>query len=113
MSTIVSILLNAVVLLLTASVVSGMEITSFIPAILGAIVLGIINSLIRPLFVILTFPITVLTFGLFLFVVNALMLKFAAGLVPGFQIVGLWPAIVGAFLVSLLNWLLLGLFVED
>ncbi len=113
MNFIVSILLNAVVLLVTATLVSGFEVTSFLPAVLGAIVLGLINTLIRPIFVILTFPITVVTFGLFLFVINALMLKFAAGLVPGFQIIGLWPAILGALLISLLNWLLLGFHKDD
>jgi putative membrane protein len=69
----------------------------------AAVVLGLINAFVRPVAVILTFPITILTLGLFLLVVNAAMLALAGGLIPGFHIDGFWPAFWGALVVSLVS----------
>jgi putative membrane protein len=102
-SGIVHLLLSAAVLLVVAHLVGGFHIANYGFAILTALVLGFVNSIIRPIMVILTLPLTIVTFGLFLFVVNALMLKLAAGLLPGVVVTGLWPAIVAALLISILN----------
>jgi putative membrane protein len=102
--------LSALTLLIVAHVVRGFEITGFLAALLAAIVFGLVNATLGFLLRIVTFPLTILTLGIFIFVINALMLKLAAGLVPGFRIVGFWPAFVGAILLALINlvvrWLL-------
>lgn len=76
-----------------------------IAGLLGALVLGFANAFVRPILVVLSLPITILTFGLFLLVVNALVLKLGAALVPGFRIRGFLPALFGALLLALLNLL--------
>ncbi len=96
-------LLSALVLMLVANIVDGFVIESYLFALLAALVLGIVNAIIRPIMVFLTLPLTVVTFGLFLFVVNALMLKLAAGLVPGVKIFGFAPALIAALILAILN----------
>ena len=98
-------LVTAALLLLVAGVVRGVEVDSWGSAFLAAIVLGLVNGIVRPLMVILTLPLTVVTFGLFLLVINALMLQLAAGLVPGVQIGGFGAALAGSLLLTLLNLL--------
>jgi putative membrane protein len=104
-------LLLAIALWVTANVVSGVTVTSWPALGLAAVVLGAVNAIIRPILVILTFPITVLTLGLFYLVVNALAFGLAAALVPGFQIGSWMSAILGALLTSLISWFL-GIFVK-
>ena len=99
------LVVSAALLLLVAYAIRGIEVDGAVSALLGALVLGLANAFVRPALVVLTIPITVLTFGLFLIVVNALVLKLAAALVPGFRIRGFLPAIWGALLMSLLNLL--------
>ena len=97
------LLLTAALLLLVAHLVSGVDVAGWGAAFLGALVLGLVNGFVRPLMVILTLPLTVLTFGLFLLVVNALMLWLVGALVPGIRIHGFGPALLGSLLLTLLN----------
>ena len=96
-------LVTAALLLLVAGLVRGVEVDSWSSAFLAAIVLGLVNGIVRPLMVLFTFPLTVVTFGLFLLVINALMLQLAAGLVPGVRIGGFGAALVGSLLLTVLN----------
>ena len=79
--------------------------TSYSSALVAALVLGLVNAFVKPVAVVLTLPLTVITFGIFYFVVSALMLKLAAVFVPGFRIDGLMPAVWGAMLLAFLNLL--------
>jgi len=97
------LLITAALLLLVANLVRGVQVTGWGPAFLGAIVLGLVNAFVRPVMVLLTLPLTVLTFGLFLLVVNALMLWLVAALVPGIRVQGFGPALLGSLLLTLLN----------
>jgi putative membrane protein len=97
------LLLSAALLLLVANVVRGVQVEGWASAILGALVLGLVNAFVRPLMVVLTLPLTVLTFGLFLLVVNALMLWLMAAIVPGVRVRGFAPALFGSLLLTLLN----------
>jgi putative membrane protein len=72
----------------------------------AAFLLGIVNAIIRPLFILLTLPLTLVTLGLFLLVINALMLWLVAGLIGGFHVSGFWGAFFGAILISLVSWVL-------
>ena len=94
-------LLLAAALLLVAHLYPGVQVTSFTAALLAALVLGLFNALLRPLLVLLTLPVTVLTLGLFLFVINALMFYFAASLLDGFHVTGFVAALIGSLLYSL------------
>jgi putative membrane protein len=96
-------ILSALCLLLVAQFVPGFFVRSFGTALIAAIVIGLVNSTIGALLKIITFPLTILTFGIFWLVINALMLKFAAIFVPGFEVRGLWPAFWGGLILSLLN----------
>ncbi|MFH1481112.1 MAG: phage holin family protein [Pseudomonadota bacterium] len=99
-------------LILTAAImmasylIDGIEVDGFFSAFLAAAILGILNAFFRPILIILTLPITILTLGLFTFVINALLLKFASGLISGFEVYGFWAAILGSLVISVVNWLL-------
>lgn len=95
--------LSALCLLLVAQFVPGFVISGFGTAMLAAVVIGLVNGTLGFFLKVLTFPLTILTFGIFWLVINALMLKVAAVLVPGFVVVGLWPAFWGGLILSLLN----------
>ena len=97
------LLLTAALLLLVANLVRGVEVEGWGSAILGALVLGLVNAFVRPLMVVLTFPLTILSFGLFLLVVNALMLWLVAAMVPGIRVQGFGPALLGSLVLTLLN----------
>ena len=94
-------LLLAAALLLVANIYSGVVVTSFGSALIAALVLGLFNALLRPLLVLLTLPVTVLTLGLFLFVINAVMFYFAASVLDGFNVTGFGAALIGSLLYSL------------
>ena len=96
-------LLSAAALLAVAYLYSGVEIKSFTSALIAAFVVGLLNSVLRPILVILTLPVTVVTLGLFLFVINALMFWSAAGLLPGFNVTGFGAALIGSLLYSVLG----------
>jgi putative membrane protein len=96
-------ILNAVALLVVAYILPGIAVASFWSAMWAALVLGLINMLVKPLFVLLTLPITIVTVGLFLFVINALMFWLAGSLFKGFQVNGFWWAVGGALFYSLIS----------
>lgn len=89
-----------------AYVLDGIYVRDFFSAVFTAAALGILNLFFRPLLLVLTLPINVLSLGLFTFVINALMLKMASSLIDGFTVEGFWTAIFGALLISLVNWTL-------
>jgi putative membrane protein len=94
-------LLLAAALLLVAYLYSGVQVTSFGAAMIAALVLGLLNTVVRPLLVLLTLPVTLLTLGLFLFVINALMFWAAAGVLEGFNVAGFGAALIGSLIYSL------------
>ncbi|HEY7804525.1 MAG TPA: phage holin family protein [Orrella sp.] len=96
-------ILNAVALLAVAFVLPGIVIGSFWSAMLAALVLGLLNTLVKPLLILLTLPITVVTLGLFLLVLNALVFWLAGSLFKGFQVEGFWWAVAGAILYSVIS----------
>jgi putative membrane protein len=98
------LILTAALLLLMANLVRGVQVEGWVSALIGAIVLGIVNAVVRPLMVFFTLPLTILTFGLFLLVVNALMLWLVAALVPGIRVQGFGPALLGSLVLTLLNF---------
>lgn len=101
MKTLLRWLLLAAALLLVAHLYPGVTVTSFGSAMLAALVLGLLNALLRPILVLLTLPVTVLTLGLFLFVINALMFYFAAQLLSGLAVAGFFAALIGSLIYSL------------
>jgi putative membrane protein len=101
MKLIVRWLLLAAALLLVAHLSPGVTVNSFGAALVAALVLGLLNTLVRPLLVLLTLPVTVLTLGLFLFVINALMFWSAAGLLDGFRVNGFGSALIGSVIYSI------------
>ncbi len=94
---------SAIAILVAAYIVPGVMVTP-VGALVAAVVLGAVNLFIRPILLILTLPITILTLGLFSLVINALMAMLAAYLVPGLIIVGFWPAFFFALVLSIVNW---------
>jgi putative membrane protein len=98
--------LSAIAVWIVAHVVPGVYVHGPVAALIAALVIGFINATIGLLLKILTFPLTLLTLGLFWFVINALMLELASALVPGFQVRGFFAAFVGAIVLSLVNVLL-------
>ncbi len=101
---ILRLVLNAIVLLLVAHLIQGIRVTGFGVALIAALVLGLLNALVKPLLFILTLPLNVLTLGLFTFVINAFILWLAAALVPGFAIDHFFPtAILAAIVMALVN----------
>jgi putative membrane protein len=98
--------LSALCLLLVAHFVPGFFVRGFGTALIAAVVIGLVNGTIGMLLKIITFPLTILSFGVFWLVINALMLKFAALLVPGFEVRGLWPAFWGGLILSVLNMII-------
>ena len=96
-------ILNAAALLLVAYLYPGVAVTSFFAAAVAALVLGLVNAVVRPILVLLTLPVTVLTLGLFLFVINALMFWAAAGVLDGFHVRGFVAALIGSLIYSLIG----------
>ena len=97
--------LNAVALLLVPYLIPGVHIDTFLSALIAVLVLGFVNSVIRPVFVLLTLPVTLLTLGLFLFVINALMFWFVGDILSGFRVDGFLPALFGSIVYSIASWL--------
>lgn len=99
-------IVNALALLALPHVVPTIQVAGFGTALLVAVVLGLINALLRPLLVLLTLPVTLLTLGLFIFVINALLFQLAGALVDGFQVGGFWSALLGSVGYSVTAWAL-------
>jgi putative membrane protein len=98
-------LLNAVALMLLPEIITDLQVESYTSALVTALLLGLINALIRPILILITLPITLLTLGLFTLVINALLFWAVAGLVSGVHVPGFWTAFWSALLYSLLTWL--------
>lgn len=98
--------------LLASYMMDGIRVAGFFSAFFAAAVLGILNALFRPILLILTLPINILSLGLFTFIINAALLKMASGVIPGFEVSGFWSAIFGSLLISLISWLLTS-FIND
>jgi putative membrane protein len=96
-------ILSALSLMIVAHLVNGFVVTDFVAALIAALVIGLVNATIGLVFKIITFPLTLVTFGIFWFVINAIMLLIAAAFVPGFSIRGFLPAFIGAVVLSLVN----------
>ena len=103
MNILVKWLINALVIMVVAYILPGVHVLSFWTALVVALVLGVFNILIKPFIILLTLPITILTFGLFLLVINALIVLLASHIVSGFRVDGFWWAFLFSILVSLIN----------
>jgi len=100
------VLVSALAIFFAAAVVPGVEISGILAALGAGLVFGLINAIVRPVLVILTLPLTLVTIGLFLFVLNAFCFWLTSALVKGFEVHGFWSAMFGALLVSVVSWLL-------
>jgi len=105
-------LINTVALFAIPQLLDSVQIDSFSAALLASLVLGLVNTLLRPILILLTLPVTFLTLGLFIFVINGLMFWAAADLVKGFQVDNFGAAILGALIYSVLSWALSTLFLR-
>ncbi len=106
MGTLFHLLFNTLAVLIAAYLLPGVRVESFLAALVVAVVVGILNAIVRPLLILLTLPITLLTFGLFAFVINALLILLASALVPGFSVSGFSWALLFSIVLSLVNWFL-------
>ena len=106
-------LLSALALLAVAYVYSGVQVSNFTSALIAAAVIGLLNMVVRPVLVVLTLPVTVVTLGLFLFVINALLFWAASGLLNGFNVTGFVAALIGSLIYSLLGLVIERGAVED
>lgn len=97
---------NTVALLAVAYLMPSVRIESFGTALIAAALLGLANAVVRPILVILTLPVTIVTLGLFIFVINGLLFLGVAHFVAGFEVAGLWPAILASIVFSLVSWVL-------
>ncbi|MFA6423739.1 MAG: phage holin family protein [Candidatus Magasanikbacteria bacterium] len=110
MSLLLRWLISAGSLMLVAYVVPGISVASFYSALIAALVLGLVNALIRPIIILLTLPVNILTLGLFTLVINALLFWLVATMVKGFTVSGFMPAFLGALVVCVVSWVLNGIF---
>ena len=99
-------LVNALALLALPYVFPGVKVDTFVAALIAALALGLINALIRPLLILLTLPVTLLTVGLFIFVINGLLFWWVGSFVDGFHVSGFWSGFFGAIIYSIISWLL-------
>ena len=99
-------LINTVALAAVAYLMPAIQIRSLGAALLAALLLGLVNAVLRPILVLLTLPVTVLTLGLFIFVINGLLFWAVSALVPGFDVAGFWWAVLAAIVFSLISWVL-------
>jgi putative membrane protein len=99
-------------LILTAAIIvasyalNGIQVRGFLSAFFAAAILGVLNAFFRPILIILTLPINILTLGLFTFIINALLLKMASGVISGFDVRGFWAAVFGSIIISVVSWAL-------
>lgn len=105
------LVLNGLAIVIAAWLLPGIQITSPLSALLAGVILGFVNALVRPVLFFLTLPLTLLTLGLFIFVLNAICFSLTAWLVPGFSVDGFFSAAFGALLVTVVSWILNGLVV--
>jgi putative membrane protein len=103
MSYIVQIIITSLILLLMAKMVKGVEIDNWGSALIAAVILGFVNAFVKPLMIFMTIPLTIITLGLFLLVINALVLQLVAALSPGVRISGFGQAVLGSIVLTILN----------
>lgn len=113
MNLIIVWLLNAFALLAVANVMPSIQVSGFGGALIAAAVIGLVNMLIRPFLVLLTLPVTILTLGLFIFVINGILFFVVGNLLESFEVQSLWSGILGAVLYSLISWALTALLLGD
>lgn len=106
MQLVVRWMVNAIALYIVTRILPGIQVADFLSALIAVLVIGLVNALIKPILVLLTLPITILTFGLFALVINALMLMLAGNLTPGFQVDGFGTAFLGSILLSIISTIL-------
>ncbi len=99
-------LINTVSLMAVAYLMPSISVSSFITALVAALVLGLVNAVIRPILVLLTLPATILTLGLFIFVINGLLFWLVGSFISGFVVEGFWAGVIGAIIYSLISWAL-------
>ena len=102
-------LMLTVAIMAAAYLLPGIKVDSVFSAFFAAATLGILNALLRPLLLLLTLPLNILTLGLFTFVINALMLMMASGVIAGFHVAGFWSAVFGSLIIGVISWLLTSL----
>lgn len=90
----------------TSYLIDGIQVSGFVSAFFAAAILGILNAFFRPILLILTLPVNILSLGLFTFVINAIVLMMVSGMISGFEVYGFWSAVFGSLLISLVSWLL-------
>jgi putative membrane protein len=106
-------LINAVALIAVAYLLPGVGLASFGAALVAALILGLVNTVIRPVLVLLTLPVTILTLGLFIFVINGLLFWFVGSFIQGFVVAGFWWGVLGAIVYSLISWALSSLLLKN
>jgi len=99
-------LINAVALMAVAYLLPGIAVESFLVALIASLVLGLVNAIIKPLLILLTLPATLLTLGLFIFVINGMMFWMVGSFIEGFTVTGFWPGFFGAIVYSIVSWAL-------
>jgi putative membrane protein len=102
-------LMLTLAIMAAAYFLDGIQVEGFFSAFFAAAILGILNALFRPILLLITLPLNILTLGLFTFVINALMLLMASGVIGGFHVQGFWWAVVGSLIISAVSWLLTSL----
>jgi putative membrane protein len=105
--------INAVALLAVAYLMPSISVASFATALVAALILGLVNAVIRPVLVLLTLPATILTLGLFIFVINGLLFWFVGSFIQGFVVGGFWAGVLGAIVYSLISWALAAVLLPD
>jgi len=106
MKFVLRLIFSALAVFIAAYLTPGVEVESFLVALIVAVVLGILNAILKPILVILTLPITIITLGLFALVINIALIFLTANLVPGFEIIGILPALIFGFVLSVVSWFL-------
>lgn len=101
-----NLVIGGLAVFIASYVLPGVRVDSFLTAVIVAIILGVVNAFIKPLLVLLTLPVTILTLGLFIFVINAVLVLLVARVVPGFTVDGFWTALLFSFVLSAVNWFL-------
>lgn len=106
MGLLLRIVVNALALLAVAYLVPGITVTGFVGALIAAVVLGIVNAVLKPILIILSLPLEIITLGLFTFVINALLFWFVGQLGLGLTVTGFWPALIGSIVLSIVSLIL-------
>jgi|SRR5690554_995496 len=113
MKFIVKLLLSALAVILLAELLKGIQVDGYLTAVIVALVLGLLRSIVKPILILLTLPITILTFGLFLFIINAFIVLMAGYLVPDFAVASIWWALLFSVLLTVFESVLFSVIKED